>query len=548
MARTPETPGQLSFGSLVREYILPYNTLFAISGVVAFVLGLVSPALVLVFGALLLSANALLLLANLRREKLVAWATEGEDGGGKRVIRFVWPSRDSRLRTSGIFWVFLVTGAAVTLYGSTGAFDRAKAAGASREISALAEKGPQAGAPRILVLPFGMQGAPDGQSAATLGVGIHDDIIAGLSRFSSVQVLGRNTASAVSPLGGDHAAIRDKFSVKYLVSGRLRIAAEQVRLDLELAETGTGTTVWSESIVKSLSEVMNLGDEAVRLIVGRIAAQVMHAEVRTSRASRETTASAYVLTLQGRSLWRRPGRETLPQAQAVLRKAIEIDPTYAPAHVFLAFTYLTSYNNSWSDGFSRPETLAEMLRLASAAIELEPQEANAHAAQAIAFAYLGRHDEALEASRRSLRLNGSEPENLARVGQVLSFSGEHRSAVRVLQTANELDPLGPAQLLNFLSRAYFMAGDHPMAITHARRCNERATIDPCAETLAAAYALSGQREEAAAAWRDIVKKRGDADPAKMVARLQKAFRNPEDLKRLTDGLRTARQEAASPAR
>lgn len=279
------------------------------------------------------------------------------------------------------------------------------------------------------------------------------------------------------------------------------------------------------------------------MIVGRVAAQIMHTELRASRVSRAGTLSAHELTLQARHLWRKPNRETLPQAQSLLRKAMDIDVAYAPAYAYLAFTYLTSYNNSWADGFSQPKTLEEMLKLASKAIELEPQNATAHAAQAIAYTYLGRHSEALIAAREALRLNGSEPENLARVGQVLSFSGEHHSAIKVLQTAIELDPLGPAQLLNFLSRAYFFTGDYDAAISHARRCVERANIEPCSETLAAALAFDGKSEEAAMVWAKIVKKRGDIDPVDLVARLKSAFKKPQDLERLAAGLRQARQAA-----
>jgi len=546
MDQAPESARQLSFGALVREYILPYNTLFAISGVLAFILGLISPALVIGFGALLLSVNGLMILANIRKDRLVGWASreQGYDRIDKRLIRLVWPSRESTLRNSGLFWVFFVTGVAVTVYGTTGAFEKGWAAArASRDISAMAASGAQDGAPRVLVLPFSTEAVTSDKKVALLGGGIHDDIIAGLSRFSSVRVLGRNTSAALAASSSDHAAVRDKFAVKYLVSGRFLLLDDQFRLDLELAETGTGTTVWSDRLTGPVSDVINVGEEVVRMIVGQVAAQIMHTELRASRVSRSSTLSAYELTLQGRHLWRKPTRENLPQAQSLLRKAMEIDAAYAPAYAYLAFTHLTSYNNSWADGFSRPETLKEMLKLAAKAIELEPQNATGHAAQAIAYTYLGRHDEALIAAREALRLNGSESDNLARVGQVLSFSGEHESAIKVLQNASELDPLGPAQLLNFLSRAYFFVGNHDAAISHARRCIERANIEPCRETLAAASAFAGKSEEAAVAWAEIVKKQGDMEPVDLVARLKSAFKKPQDLERLATGLRQARQAA-----
>lgn len=455
----PESPRQISFGALVREHILPYNTLFAISGVLAFLLGLISSALVIAFGAVLLSLAVVLVAVNhAGKEAMVRWANDGRSPGraDKRFVRLIWPAAASSLRTSGVFWVIVVVGVAVTLYGTTGAFekrrDAARAIGATAQTPESTQKRP----PRVLILPFKLEAGPGDGKAALLAGGVTDDIIAGLSRFDSVRVLGRNT-SAAFPAGADHKTIRDKLAVEYLVSGGFRIVGDEFRLTVEVAETATGATVWSDRLAGPLPEVINLGENVVRQIVGRVASQIMGAELQESRKSNSATMSAYELKLQARQLWRKPTSETLPKAQALLRKAIELDPTYAPAYVYLAFTYLTSYNNSWADGFSRPETLSSMLALASKAIELEPLNATAHSAQAIAYTYQGRHAEALAVARHALKLNGSEAEILARAAQVLSFAGEHRAAIDVLQRAFELDPLGPAQLLNFLSRAYFFA-------------------------------------------------------------------------------------------
>jgi adenylate cyclase len=95
---------------------------------------------------------------------------------------------------------------------------------------------------------------------------------------------------------------------------------------------------------------------------------------------------------------------------------------------------------------------------ASRALELDPDYATAYAAQAIAYTYQGRHDEADASARSAIDSNPNDPDVLGRAAQVLSFSGKHKEAIEILKKAIALDPYGPAEWFNFLSRAYFFTG------------------------------------------------------------------------------------------
>ena len=546
-APAPEPLSQASFGSLIREHLLPYNTLFALSGVVAFILGLVSPLLVIGFGTALLSLGLLIAIGNaFRKDAIVAWASQDTDRhrGARAFARYIWPHRQSLLRKSGLFWVIVGMGIAVTLYGATGVLEARRPAGraAGEATPGTAARVEDRGPARILVLPFSAA-ASSGDRDALFAEGITNDVSSGLSRFSALRVMGRTTANAIHASNLDHAALRERYGIRYVLTGAFRRLDDKFRLNLELVETGAGTTVWSERVDAPMTQVLDVHDRVVRSTVGRVASQVMSADLRGTLESSPSKLSAYELTLRARQLWRKANRETLPEAQGLLARAIAADPSYAPAHAYLAFTNLTSYNNSWAEGFSKVETLQLMLANASKALELEPSNGTAEGAKATALAYLGRHDEAVASARKALAVNGSDPDVLARVGQVLSFSGEHEEAVAVLKTAVDLDPLGPGQLHNFLSRAYFMLKNYDEAASHARICLERAGIEPCWETLAAALALSNRPRDAASAWQMIVKKRGDIAPSALTTRLGRAFKRRDDIDHLVAGLSRAREAA-----
>jgi adenylate cyclase len=399
--------------------------------------------------------------------------------------------------------------------------------------------------PRILVLPLATGTSSDARESL-FALGIARDAVAGLSRFPGIEVIGTSTATALGSMSGDHLALRQKYGITHVVSGSLHITSDAFRLNIELNETEGGTAMWTEGFEGPITGVVNVGNDVVRTVVGRVASAVRQADLKRSRAVSAETLSAYHLTLQGRQLWQRPQPDTLPQAQDLLAKAIAADPTYAPAYAYLAYTYLTSYNNSWSPGYEKRDTLLKMLEQASKALELDPEYGTAHTVQAIAYTYLGRHAEANAAAQQALKVNGSDADILTRVGQVLSFAGEHEQAIRHLNDAIALDPLGTAQRLNFLSRAYFFSGSYDSAIANARLCLERSKIEPCRETLVAALALSGQLQEAARTWKEIADRKKDADPAQIVSRLRSAFKQQHDLDKLVSGLAQARN-AAGPA-
>jgi len=528
----PNAP--LALGPFVREYILPYNTLLAVSAMAAFVLGLASPVLVLFFGGLLLSLALLVFsLDQWSHARMYAWGTA--PAASFRLLRvaarLLWAAPGVKARSAGLFWVLIITGVGVCMFGTKSYLD------GTRENAPFSSRSKAESVPLLLVAPFkGIGDAP--AQAVLLADGLTDEVIAGLGRFQTVRVLGRGTSAALKSSTADHVQLREKYGITHILSGELRPATASFSLKLELSETRTGAAIWSERLSGRLQEVSGLGDDVIRSVIGRAASELGRSNLRALAAAPKP--DAYHLTLRARQLWQKPDRDSLASAQKLLEQAIELDPGYGPAYAYLSFTQLTSYNNSWSPGFGRKETLEKMLSLATQALELTPTNGTAHSAQAVAYAYLGRHGEASSSAAEAQRLNGSDADILGRVGQVQVFSGDHQKAIVTLKEAIALDPFGPTQWRNFLSRAYFFSGSYADAIRESRACLERANLEPCRETLAAAYASDGKLPEAAAVWKEIASKRPGILPEKLVERLRSAFARPEDLQLLVTGLNLAR--------
>ncbi len=389
----------------------------------------------------------------------------------------------------------------------------------------------------VLVLPF--DNLSDDPAQEYFSDGMTEELIAALTRFPNLQVLGRNTTFALKDRDIDSKQLIREFGVRYLLTGSVKRAGDRIRITAQLIETATGLPRWTERYERDLIDVFAIQDEVTQRVVGTIVSQIGRSEILRLLKVPPENLHAYELTLQGRRLWQQSTKESVPEARRLLERAIEADPLYAPAYVYAAFTYLTAYNNNWNEEYAAPETIEQMARLARQAIQLDGSYALAHATHAVALIYSGQHQGALAEAERAIALNPNDSDVLGRVSQVLVFAGQHARAIEIVGKAIELDPLPPAQWLNYLSRArYFLGDDEPAAKT-AESCIDTAPLRPCFETLIAAYGQLGRSADAQAVLAKFQGLNPDATATGAVKRLRQVFLNQADLDRLVDGLRKA---------
>jgi serine/threonine-protein kinase len=180
-----------------------------------------------------------------------------------------------------------------------------------------------------------------------------------------------------------------------------------------------------------------------------------------------------------------PPDEFFPRAKAALQKAIEIDDTLAEAHAVLGFTIFW-YDWDWSaaeDQFRR-------------ALELDPNDADAHLFYAHLLSNTGRHPEALAEAKRARELDLLNLRTNALEGHFLNHAGRVDEALVRLQKTLELDSNYFLAHL-FAWSAYVEKGMYGEAAAEARRARElnNVSTQPVAH-LAYTLAKSGKRREA----------------------------------------------------
>ena len=183
--------------------------------------------------------------------------------------------------------------------------------------------------------------------------------------------------------------------------------------------------------------------------------------------------------------WYIAPNEAGPKARDAARKALALDENDADAVLALAIT-TQWYEWDW--------IAAD--RLFTRAIELNPNNAEAHVYYTWFLAPMGRHEQALAEAKRGLQLDPDSSLANFGVGSALVFSRQWDQAIEQLRTAIVLDPDYWFHYL-YLGRAYEQKGNLPEAIAAFQRALEldRDQVENWS-ALGHAYALSGKRAEA----------------------------------------------------
>ncbi|MGC1872877.1 MAG: tetratricopeptide repeat protein [Acidobacteriaceae bacterium] len=152
-----------------------------------------------------------------------------------------------------------------------------------------------------------------------------------------------------------------------------------------------------------------------------------------------------------------PESEAYPRAFAAASKAVTIDGSLAEAHRALAFDLFY-----WK--WDIPNALKEYQK----AIQLDPNNVEAHHWYATALLDLGRYNESLAEIEHARTLDPTSPAILADRGLILFTSGDQSGGITALREIEQSEPqfLSPPR---YLALAFLIQEDYPNFITEMER-------------------------------------------------------------------------------
>lgn len=357
--------------------------------------------------------------------------------------------------------------------------------------------------------------------------GVHDALVATLGRLGGIRVLSRTSVLPFRDTEMSIPEIARNLSVDGVVVGSVARDGDSLRVTVQLVAASPERQLWGESWRRGVDEVFEITGEVARSVAEELDVPIDtlgSARLTLDRPVDPRAYDAYTLGLY--SLEQRSSAG-FGQAENYLRRAIRIDPDFAPAYTALAQAYgsaaffglrspartLPSVRALADTAMRIDGTLATTHVVLSAvtlygdwdwaaaerharrAIELNPSLAGAHRALSEVLAVRGRLDQALASVRRGSELERFVPFSQFRPVVVLNYMDEFDQAVREARAGIEFFPdFWQGHWLQ--CQAVAGRGEYDAAVESCRRAVDKSDGAPMAlASLGFAYAMAGRTEE-----------------------------------------------------
>ncbi len=391
--------------------------------------------------------------------------------------------------------------------------------------------------PSLAVLPFiNLSGDP---SQDYFVDGVVEDVIGAMSRMSGIFIIARNSSFPYKGRAVDVKQVGRDLGVRYVVEGSMRKAENRVRITGQLVDAVTGANIWSQRFDGDVGNIFDLQDRMTTNIVGAIAPRLEQAEIERARHKPTENLDAYDYYLRAIANMHAGGKESMDEAQRLLRKAIALDPEYAAGHAAAAWCYVWKKVSGWM--VDREAEFAEGVRLARRAISLGENDATTLARAGHSILHLADdHDAGIALLDRAKSINP----NLATAWLLGGFArigiGRLEEAIAHMEQAMRLSPLDPEMYRTEagLALAYLLLRRFDEASMWAARARRgQPGFLMVVGTSAAAAAFSGDMVKAEREMQEL--RRLNANLSCSNLRSWLPLRRAEDIATLAEGLRLA---------
>jgi TolB-like protein/tetratricopeptide (TPR) repeat protein len=287
----------------------------------------------------------------------------------------------------------------------------------------------------LAVLPFtNLDTNPD---TAYFSDGITEEILHRLSTMRVLHVLASTSSFAFRDSEETPSSISDRLGVRYLLQGSVRRDGDYVRVTARLLDE-SGFQVWSDRFDRKMESIFVIQAE----IAGTVSSQILNEIVPPKElpAGRTTeNMEAYNAYLKGRAYFDARTAGWKERAEEAFRRAIELDPGYAPPYAGLATLPVnTGFGPQWEA--ARDSALKSL--------ELDPELPLGHAALGLALAAFGENERSAESLRRAIDLDPALAIAHTWITVPLHRLGLHEEARAMEERGLEIDPLSPVLIRN----------------------------------------------------------------------------------------------------
>jgi serine/threonine protein kinase/Flp pilus assembly protein TadD len=289
-------------------------------------------------------------------------------------------------------------------------------------------------APSLAVLPF--RNMSSDAENEYFSDGLAEELINALARVEGLRVTSRTSAFAFKGKNEDVRKIGEQLNVSTVLEGSVRKAGNRLRISAQLVKVADGYQLWSETYNRELADVFAIQDEIAQNIAKALQVILSEKEKRAIEKAPTADVKAYEHYLRGRQYFHQFRRKGFEFARQMFARAIAIDPGYALAYAGIADCHSLLYMY-WDISAANLQQADDASRKA---LELDPDLAEAHVARGLAVSLKKNFAEAEQEFQTAIRLDPTLFAARYFFGRTAQAQGKLLEAATLFEQAWQLRP------------------------------------------------------------------------------------------------------------
>jgi TolB-like protein/DNA-binding winged helix-turn-helix (wHTH) protein/Flp pilus assembly protein TadD len=297
------------------------------------------------------------------------------------------------------------------------------------------------GVKSLAVLP--LKNLNDDDTNKAVSFGLTSSLISRLGSLNRFVVRPLDAVESYARSGTDALKFAERLKVDSVIEGTIQTIDQRIKVNVRLIDVRTGGQIWAASFVESENDVFKLQDKLAAQVANSLVTRLTQQEQSLLTRKSTDNLEAYRAYVRGRAILDRKNALLFEKAVDQFQKSLTLDPTYAAAYAGLADALLARSNLLSTE--EADELFKKAEGYAQKAVELGDDSAEVYTTMGrVKRIHYWDWEGAEKDFRHAIQLNPNQAEAHRYLAQMLSFLGRHEEAIIEINHALEINPISSA--------------------------------------------------------------------------------------------------------
>jgi non-specific serine/threonine protein kinase len=287
--------------------------------------------------------------------------------------------------------------------------------------------------------------------------GMTEQIITNLSKIKRLKVIARTSVMTYKNTNKQIPEIGTELNVAHILEGSIRKYRSSIRVAAQLINTEDGSNLWADDFDRELEHLFDVQDDVSQAIASNLLATLSPEEKEDIKTKRPSNTEAYEYYMMGhyfhieKFFMATTSLDDFSKSEMMLKKAIEIDPNYAPSYAELADLYNTYYIYKAKDEDEKKKYLKLQEKYIKTAYNIDPNSPEVNMVMGNVHMAKGEIEKAYQSHKKGVLIQPNWGESLHSLAHFYKERGLHYLELKYFTKAIELNPLDAH---SYVKRAY----------------------------------------------------------------------------------------------